>query len=309
MSITKLKQSYLQGGITKPEYISAMHECHRALYEYAEFIRTTDIQKIEISDGLVVMTSREYGIKMVCDPLDRRIAPIETLNFDYYEKADSDMIVRLARDCQCIFDIGGNFGWYSLLLAKVYPEARLYTFEPVPRTCGYLKNNIALNGLENIQLFNFGFSDSEQELNFFYYPEGSGNASIANLSESEGVQSVTCKVKKLDDFVQESGSSIDFVKCDVEGAELLVFKGGLETVRRDKPIVFAELLRKWSAKFNYHPNEVIELFRSCGYRCFTSHENKLVGFDVMDDQTAETNFFFLHGEKHRKTIEELIVSA
>lgn len=305
MSITTLKQSYLQGGIAKPEYISAMHDCHKALYEYSEFIRTTDIQKIEISDGLVVMTSREYGVKMVCDPMDRRIAPVETLNFDYYEKTDSDMILRLAKGCKSIFDIGGNFGWYSLLLAKLYPAAQLCTFEPVPRTFGFLQQNLALNGLDNIKLFNFGFSDSEQTLNFFYYPEGSGNASIANLSGTEGVQSVTCLVKKLDDFVTENGSSIDFIKCDVEGAELLVFKGGLETIRRDKPVVFAELLRKWSAKFNYHPNEVIELFRSCGYLCFTSHDDKLVRFDLMDDQTVETNFFFLHEEKHKATIERL----
>lgn len=309
MSITTLKQSYLEGRIAKPDYISAMHDCHRVLYEYAEFMRTTDIQKIEISDGLVVMTSREYGIKMVCDPMDRRIAPIETLNFDYYEKADSDMIVRLAENCRSIFDIGGNFGWYSLLLAKVYPEARICTFEPVPRTFGYLKSNLELNGFHNIQLFNFGFSDVEQVLNFFYYPEGSGNASLANLSNAEGVQAVPCTVKKLDDFVSESGSRIDFIKCDVEGAELLVFKGGLESIRRDTPIVFAELLRKWSAKFDYHPNEVIDLFRTCGYRCFTSRGDKLVGFDVMDDQTEETNFFFLHGEKHRATIEALADSA
>jgi FkbM family methyltransferase len=279
-----------------------MHDCHKALFEYTDFIRSTDIKRIEITDDQVVMTSREYGIKMICDPFDRRIAPIETLNFDYYEKTDSDMILRMTKGCKNIFDIGGNFGWYSLLWAKVCPDAQLFTFEPVPRTFGYLQKNIDLNGFNNIKLFNFGFSDSTQELSFFYYPEGSGNASIANLSEAEGVLSVTCKVKRLDDFVKESQSYIDFVKCDVEGAELLVFKGGIETIRRDKPIVFAELLRKFAAKFNYHPNEVIELFRSCGYRCFTAHESTLVGIDVIYDQTVDTNFFFLHEEKHADKI-------
>lgn len=302
MGIKELKKSFENGQIPKQDYIVQMHNCHKALFDYAVFIPTTDIEKIEITDNQVIMTSREHGVKMICDPLDRRIAPIETLNFDYYEKTDSDMIIRLAKGCKNIFDIGGNFGWYSLLLAKGCPEVELFTFEPVPRTFGYLQNNIALNGLNNIQLYNFGFSDAEQELNFFYYPEGSGNASIANLSDTDNVQSVTCRVKKLDDFVNEHGCRIDFIKCDVEGAELLVFKGGEESIRRDKPIVFAELLRKWSAKFNYHPNDVIELFRSCGYRCFTSHEDRLVEFDVMDDQTLETNFFFLHGEKHSDKI-------
>ena len=303
MGIAELKESFKTVQISKSDYIVQMHKFHKALFEYADFIRTTDIEKIEIADNQVIMTSREYGLKMICDPFDRRIAPIETLNFDYYEKIDSNMIVRLAKDCKSIFDIGGNFGWYSLLLAKIYPDAQLYTFEPVPRTFEYLHNNITLNRLNNIQLYNFGFSDLEQELNFFYYPEGSGNASIANLSEKEEVQSVRCMVKKLDDFVEDQGSCINFIKCDVEGAELLVFKGGINSIRRYKPIVFAELLRKWSAKFNYHPNEVIALFRSYGYSCFTAHEDKLVGFDVMDDQTTETNFFFLHKEQHSDKIQ------
>lgn len=298
MGVIELKESFKNNQITKPDYIVQMHDCHKALFEYAEFIRTTDIEKIEITDNQVIMTSRDHGIKMFCDQYDRRIAPIETLNFDNYEKADSDMIIRLAKGCKNIFDIGGNFGWYSLLCAKTIPEAQLFTFEPVPRTFGYLQKNIVLNGVKNVQLFNFGFSDSEQEISFYYYPEGSGNASIANLSETEGVQSVICKVKKLDDFVKNSGSHIDFIKCDVEGAELLVFKGGIESIRRDKPIVFAELLRKFAAKFDYHPNEVIELFRSCGYRCFTACEDTLKGIDIIDDQTMETNFFFLHMEKH-----------
>ncbi len=309
MGITKLKESYKIGQISKPDYIVQMHDCHKALFEYADFIRTTDIVKIEITDNQVIMTSREYNVKMICDPYDRRIAAIETLNFDYYEKTDSDMIIRLAKGCKSILDIGGNFGWYSLLLAKVCSDSQLYTFEPLPRTFGYLKGNIALNGLNNIQLFNFGFSDAEQELNFYYDPEGSGNASIANLTDAAGVQSVKCLVRRLDDFVAERNISIDFIKCDVEGAELLVFKGGLESIRKNKPVVFVELLRKWAAKFDYHPNDVIDLFRSEGYLCYTASENELVRFEIMDDQTTETNFFFLHGEKHKNMIETLTIMA
>ena len=245
---------------------------------------------------------------MVCDPKDHRIAPIEALNFGNYEKVDCDMILRLVDDGQHIFDIGGNFGWYSLVIAKLR-NASVFTFEPVPRTFDFLQQNIALNSLDGIELFNFGFSDQEQELSFFYYPEGSGNASIANLSDGDGVQTVVCRVKVLDEFVRERKAVVDFIKCDVEGAELLVFKGGQETLRSQKPIVFAELLRKWSAKFGYHPNEVLELFRSIGYRCFTAVNGTLVEFDHMDDETLETNFFFLHTEKHHAKISALCSRA
>ena len=307
MGMKALKADFNNKLISKPDFIVRMHDCHKVLFEYADFIRNTDIQKIEVVDGQVVTTSREHGIKMVCDPTDRRIAPIETLNFGHYEKEECDMILRLVKDGQNIFDIGGNFGWYSLVIAKK-KKVNLFPFEPVPRTYGYLQQNVALNGVDNIELFNFGFSDQAQELKFFYYPEESGNASIANLSGTEGVQSIVCQVRRLDDFVQEHDARLDFIKCDVEGAELLVFKGGLQSISRDKPVIFAELLRKWSAKFNYHPNEVVELFRGIGYRCFTVHEEKLVPLTAIDEQTVETNFFFLHGEKHKTEIEALAVA-
>lgn len=307
MGMKELKADFRNQVIGKPEFIVQMHDCHRVLFDYADLIRSTDICKIEIIDGRVITTSREHGVKMVLDPQDRRIAPIEALNFDHYEREECDMILQLIDDGQNVFDIGGNFGWYSLVIAK-RKEVRVLTFEPVPRTFGYLEQNVALNGGGNIELYNFGFSDETRELTFFYYPEESGNASLANLSGQDGVQSVTCQVKRLDDFVSDNPTRIDFIKCDVEGAELLVFRGGVEVLRRDKPVVFAELLRKWSAKFNYHPNEVVELFRSIGYRCFCVADGRLRQVDGIDEATIETNFFFLHGENHRSKIDALAIS-
>jgi hypothetical protein len=71
--------------------------------------------------------------------------------------------------------------------------------------------------------------------------------------------------------------------------------------------VFAEMLRKWSEKFNYHPNEIIELFRSIGYGCFHVTNNKLKEIAEMTDETIETNFFFLHLEKHVNELNELLL--
>lgn len=301
MEMKEIKERFRNKQVAKADYIVQMHDCHKVLFNYSDFIRNTDVEKIEISDGQVVTTSRDYGIRMICDPCDHRIAPIEALNFDHYEKEECDMILQLIDDGQNVYDIGGNFGWYSLIIARA-KKVKVLTFEPIPRTYSYLKQNVALNGLDNIELFNFGFSDQAQELKFYYYPEGSGNASIANLSGSEGVQSITCQVNRLDDFSKELGGSVDFIKCDVEGAELLVFKGGLQTIEKYKPVVFAELLRKWAAKFGYHPNEVIELFTGIGYRCFTVAGEKLAEFGLVDEETVETNFFFLHPEKHSAKI-------
>jgi FkbM family methyltransferase len=301
MTLDQLKKDFQKGTLSKQNYIDKMHEIHTHMFEYAEFIKNTDIAKIQIVDDSVVMTSRTNGIQLIVDKDDKRIIPIEILNFDHYEKENSVMILNLIDDGNRIFDIGGNIGWYSLTIAK-NKKTEVFTFEPIPKTFTYLTKNIALNKLDNIRTFNFGFSNKEEELSFYYYPEGSGNASLANLSEQKNVEVITCRVNKFDDFIKSNNLSVDFIKCDVEGAELFVFQGGLVSIQKYKPIVFSELLRKWAAKFNYHPNEVISLFKNLGYRCFVVSNGKLEEFFAMDDQTIETNFFFLHNEQHREKI-------
>ena len=311
MNLKDTKAAYVAGQISKPQYIDAMYQLHQQLFEYSDFIEGTDIAKIEIIDGHIVATSRTTGVKIHCDRQDKRLAPFEILNFDFYEKTDSEMIVKLLtflatqrREEVVFFDIGANIGWYTINLAKMLKGVKIFAFEPIPVTFEKLKANVQLN-LVDVNLYNFGFSSKEQELTFYYYPEGSVNASAANLSGSDTVQEIPCLVKKLDEFTAEESLAIDFIKCDVEGAELFVYQGGIESIKRSKPIIFTEILRKWSAKFSYNPNEIIDLLVSLGYRCFTAKADQLVEFFKMDDSTTETNFFFLHSHSHAALIKFL----
>jgi FkbM family methyltransferase len=294
---------FSEGKIDKKTYIKEMHELHHfKLFDYAKYIKNTNIKKIEITDDSVIMTSRDHGIKISCSTYDFRIAPIEILNFKEYEKSDSDMMFNLMEHCQNFFDIGANIGWYSINIALAYKKANIYSFEPIPSTYQQLLGNISLNQIQNITTFNFGFSNIKGVFPFYFYHEGSGNASTRNLTELKNVESIDCKLCKLDDFIDEKRIKIDFIKCDVEGGELLVFKGGALTIARDKPIVFSEILRKWSAKFGYNPNDIFNLFYSMNYRAFTSSGSGLKEFFKMDEATIETNFFFLHADKHRHLI-------
>ena len=307
MKIKKLEQCFIQGEVTKHDYISKMNkENHDLLFEYSEFIKDRDIQKIEITDDSVIMTTRELGIKMVCNRYDERIAPIEILNFGNYEKVDSDMIFKLVNDTDTIFDIGGNMGWYSIALFKLKNSLDIHTFEPILSTYESLVGNAKINGAK-IKINNFGLSNKKEELKFYFHKEGSGNASAAIMNVDRENIEVICNVDTLDNYFEEQNlQNLDFIKCDVEGAELLTFQGGIKTIEKYKPIVFSEILRKWSAKFDYHPNEIIQLFSDIGYSCYFVSNNKLSEIKEMTDETVETNFFFLHQEKHKKQLSELL---
>jgi hypothetical protein len=90
---------------------------------------------------------------------------------------------------------------------------------------------------------------------------------------------------------------------------LLAFKGGKEILKRDCPIVFSEMLRKWTAKFNYHPNDIIEFFTDLNYKCFTIESGKLKAFEHVDENTVETNYFFLHPVKHSDLINKFLMRS
>ena len=66
----------------------------------------------------------------------------------------------------------------------------------------------------------------------------------------------------------------------------------------------AELLRKWSREFGYHPNDVIDLFAAKGYGCYVIAEGALAPFGRVTDETRETNYFFIH-----RDVRERFVSA
>jgi len=306
MKIADTRKEFLDGNIAKPEFIRTMFDLHHSkLFDYAEYLHRTNIATIEIMDGQVLMTSRENRVKMICPP-DFRVAPIEILNFLEYEASDSAMIMQLVTPDSCVLDIGANMGWYAINIAKTHPSCVVHAFEPIPKTYQLLVENIKLNGINNVVTHNVGFSDVEKDLTFFFYPEGSGNASSENLSEREDIEKIVCHVDVLDDFANRLTPRVAFIKCDVEGAELFVFRGGKKLLGRDKPIVFSEMLRKWSAKFGYHPNEIIALFDSLGYRCFTAKDGNLIELRKMDDATVETNFFFLHAQRHSSIIGSLL---
>lgn len=304
--LADIKAQYHQGKIEKARYITLMHQIHQYLFEYALFIKDTDIVSIEITDNLVMMTTKAAKIKLIADKDDQRIIPIEILNFGSYEKDNLKMILKLIKKNHIVLDIGANIGWYSINIAKAVSGVQIFAFEPIPESFAYLTTNLQLNQITNVQTYNFGFYHQEKHLPFYYYQEGLGNASSQNLSNRKDVSLIYCKVKKLDNFIKEKKIKVDFIKCDVEGAELSVFQGGIESIKKYKPIIFCEMLRKWSIRFGYHPNDIIKLLAHFGYQCFTVERKKLKRFIKMDKATSDTNFFFLQTGKHTAIIHRFL---
>jgi FkbM family methyltransferase len=303
MTLAQIKDDFRNGRYAKDAYIDRMHDFHQILFQYSSLLPLTDIREIRITDNCVVMTTRKRNIHLLCDPYDKRLVPIEILNFEEYEPAELDVILSLIeKNCspRCRFmDIGANIGWYSLNVAKEQPDADILAFEPIPKTFDYLRKNVEMNGLMNIECRNLGFSDKNTKMDFFFNKEGSGNASMRDLGGRELTERITCQVVSLDEYAVSAGIHADFIKCDTEGAEFLVFKGGIEFIKDQRPIIFTEMLRKWCRAFGYHPNDIIDFLGGLGYRCHVLESGRLVEFGRVTEQTKATNYFFLDPRKHR----------
>ncbi len=312
MEIKNLKDKLKKAEISKADFISAMHDFHKVLFDFAKNLKQTEIAKIEIYDGEVIYTSNSTnyhtgGVKFICDMFDKRTAPVEAFNFDLYEQADSEFIYKLIKEDYTVFDIGANIGWYTTHIAKNLKNGKVYAFEPIPNTYKQLAQNVVLNKYQNILLNNFALTDKKQTLIFYYSPLNTVASSSRNIMENDEAVKVECDASTIDDFVAENKiSKIDFIKCDVEGAEYFVYQGGIKTFTEYKPIIFTEMLRKWAAKFDYHPNDIIKLFIKIGYKCYVINIGKLREVKEVTENTKETNFIFLHPDKHQKQIQEFV---
>lgn len=307
MSLRDLQARYAGGELPKAAYIDAMSRLHRQLFDHAAFIAGTDVERIDISGGEVVFTVKAPGggLRLTSDPDDHRMAPLEILNFGRFDPDGFPIVQQLITEDAVVLDIGANIGWYTLQAARMCPRGRVLAFEPVAATYRYLQRNLELNGAANVEPFNIGLWRESTTLTFYVYPTGSVNASAANVGDKADAVAIPCVVRTVDEVLQERGLKATFIKCDVEGAELRVFEGAERTLRLDTPVVYAEMLRKWAAKFGYHPNDLMHYLAQFGYACFTARDGGLQPFAGMTDATTETDFFFLHPQRHAAALQRL----
>lgn len=298
----------------KYKYTNEMFEVHKHLFEYPEFIKNTPIIKIEVDKDQVIFTINYNGrdIKISCDRRDANSIPMTYLNFSAYDEADEmGMILKLLKPGDVVFDIGSNIGWYAINILLEHKGAVVYSFEPIKSSYQYLVMNLKLNNQDFDKAYNIGLSDENKKVKFYFDIECAMASSMSNLRECENTIMEECEIKRLDDFILSIAplEKLDFIKCDVEGAELRVFKGAMETIIKYKPIVFSEMLRKWSKKFGYHPNDIINLFKSIDYECYVTDKDKINKFGYVDEETIETNYLFFHKEKHKNMTEHVPINV
>ena len=302
MNLPELKKALESGVLTKQAYIEAMFEKHQQLFHYADLIDGSAVESIQIGQAEVSVQFTWPPITLGAPRGEMRAAPVEAVNFGSYERREFAVVEALVRSLEgpnpLLVDIGGNVGFYSIGLKKLHPHLRVHAFEPIPATADQFARNCEINGCSEIILHRCALSDEPGEACFYVHRRMSVAASRKNILEDEDMLEISCPLVRLDDMREQLGGPVAFIKCDVEGAELFAFRGAASIIEQDQPVVFSEMLRKWSAKFDYHPNDIIRFFRQRGYCCHALGTTGVAQIEEVTDSTVETNFVFLHKSKH-----------
>lgn len=123
-----------------------------------------------------------------------------------------------------VLDVGANIGQFSLLAAqKVGAGGTVFAVEANPATASLLHQNIAVNGLTNIQVLELAAWDEATTLTLRGGPaENCGAADVVAGAADGGIP---VRAVCLDDVVLERVTAVDIVKLDIEGAELRALRG------------------------------------------------------------------------------------
>jgi FkbM family methyltransferase len=141
---------------------------------------------------------------------------------EWVDFTEMRFISRYLRSGDGFIDGGANIGMYTLLAASLVGNAgRVDTFEPFPLSAERLRENVALNRLDNVTIHQLAISDAPGTSSFLADVDVSNR--MAPVSEA-GRETIDVATATLDDVLGQT-RSYSMAKLDLEGAELLALRG------------------------------------------------------------------------------------
>ncbi len=170
-----------------------------------------------------------------------------------------------------VYDIGAFQGLLTLHFA---PQARqVICYEPNPKNRMRLKENLALNGIQNVRVRDVGVGSKPQNLSMVYNPLMPGGASVEPktveqlLHSAAAVQKEEIQITTID--IELSDAALprpDFIKIDIEGWENEALRGGREILTAYRPALFLEMHGETMNEKKRKVAEIVASLNEFGYQ-------------------------------------------
>lgn len=259
-----------------------------------------------------IVPSESYTVSM---RLGHKIKLRATQNFlknvlfsRQYHDWDAILVDKFLPKNGVILDIGANIGLYSALYAQYlkHKSPKIYAIEAVKQNFDYLNENISQNGFTNIETFQIALGDKAGELSF-YLPDADyvGNLVGSNVLDGdeksrEEKSGFTQKVKMvtLDEWsIDQDLKRCDFMKIDIEGAELLAFKGASEFLAKFRPVIQCEYNKRWLEATGASFSDLLSLFEKLKYKAYIEDGDWYVPIVEKSTNLSLVDLLFVPEEK------------
>jgi len=207
--------------------------------------------------------------------------------------------------------VGASDGRHSYVMTQVAPKARIYAFEPSAFAFEVLKVGIAWHRIgKQVTAIHAAVGDKPGQMllvtpkktsgrmgrAYAYVAETRPNGPARPDLEDTGMDVQPTPVITLDEYCATHGvDRVDFIRMDIEGAELRALMGAVKILDRDLPHVLLEIHPDMlQARFGASGDAVLDLFRDRGYRMFALNGDRLEERTTLVEGLPWKDYFFIH---------------
>jgi len=203
---------------------------------------------------------QRFKIYVMVDDLD---VGLQIMRGNSYEPHVTQSLINILKSGDVFVDVGANIGFLTLLAASIVQSSgKVISFEPNVQNLQLIYASILENNFENIRVYPFAVSDSQQIMKIKHFC--SNGFLESPTSDQKNIQLV--QTVRIDELLQ-SEKQINVIKMDIEGYEPSALRGMDNLIRKHRPIIFTEF-SPWHIKHrcNIDPQAYLKQVESFNYR-------------------------------------------
>lgn len=181
-----------------------------------------------------------------------------------------ELIERLLRPGDCVLDVGAHVGYFTLLAARaVQPLGRVIAVEADPENAALLRDNVARNGYEQVQVVPKAVSNMPGEAWLYASAHDNGRHSLYPIPGTRRA-GMRVEATTLDAILEAAGwPRVDLIKLDIEGSEAAALEGLQQFLARQRDVrMILEICPRTLGAAGWSPEALLERVRGAGFRLY-----------------------------------------
>jgi FkbM family methyltransferase len=215
-----------------------------------------------------------------------------------YESEIGELLTRIIKAGDVFLDVGANIGYFSLLVAKTEPAAKVFAFEPSSHAFEKLEKHIKDNDLKNIVAINAAVGENDETGILFL--ADADNEGMSSLKEPENYSGKKQEIKIISPdnwFIRSGLEIISIIKIDVEGSELAALKGMKNIIAEFHPLIVTEINPQTLSLFGLKKEDIFRFIYGFRYEIYCIEKGGGIRKYVKSEEDKVENVLFIDQDK------------